>query len=93
MVIALGSRCSHMIKTVEFGPGAVPGFIRDDLESKRDDLESKRPKFRRERKSDSFSMKIRFVFYNHVSGGVRSGVRFLEIFSMMKSSSDIQTGA
>ena len=85
MVIALGSRCSHMTKTVEFGPGAVPGFIRDDLESKR-------PKFRRERKSDSFSMKIRFVFYNHVSGGVLSGVLFLEIFSMMKSSSDIQTG-
>ena len=85
MVIALGSRCSHMTKTVEFGPGVVPGFIRDDLESKR-------PKFRRERKSDSFSMKIRFVFYNHVSGGVRSGVRFLQIFSMMKSSSDIQTG-
>ena len=46
MVISLGSQCSHMIKTVEFGPGAVPGFIRDDLESKRS-------KFRPARKSDS----------------------------------------
>ena len=59
MVIALGSRCSHMIKTVEFGPGAVPGFIRDDLESKR-------PKFRRERKSDSFSITMYRVVYDLV---------------------------
>ena len=56
MVIALGSRCSHMIKTVEFGPGAVPEFIRDDLESKRS-------KFQPARKSDSFSITMYWLVY------------------------------
>ena len=40
----------------------------------------------------SAAEKIRFVFYNHVSVGVLSGVLFFKAFDMTKSSSDMQTG-